>query len=682
MDITRSTRRRWLKCASLSLLCPLFFAADASGSAPASTSPPSISGTAEVGGTLTANPGTWTGVPAPTFAYQWQRCPEPGTSTPPGVNWTSRTPAAANDWLGITWGGPAGQETFVAVAVSGSNDRVMTSPDGVTWTAQTSASPNNWLSVVWGGPAGDQKFVAVAGDGGAAGPGNRVMTSPDGVTWTLRTTPADNAWWGVTWGGPAGQEKFVAVSSTGSGNRVMTSPDGITWTARTPAADREWRSVAWGGPAGDQKFVAVATTGQVMTSTDGLTWTSRTPAASNAWWEVAWGGPAGQEKFVAVATTGSGNRVMTSPDGITWTARSSAADKAWYSVAWGDPPGATPGQFVAVSGDRPGNLVMTSPDGINWIPQTPASDNIWRAVAWGGPAGQQKFVAVSQLGNGPRVMTSQAEITQSCSNIPGETNSTYTLTPVDYGAYVKVEVIAANGVSPNGVALSPASTQVAGQAPGNVAAPTVSGTAQVGQTLTADSGTWIGYPTPTVSVRWRLCDAVGGSCQDIAGATSSTYAPSSSDRGGTIRVEVTATNPVASVSAISPPTSAVEAVPVPSPTTPGLTAKPSNAFSLGPSRASGAVITTVVRVPGAGRTAQVGRARGAGGAACSTSRTSRSAATVILTCRVAARTLPRKCGRSVRVSLRTTFTPVGGAPRSKERVVSLRKRCPTPPVTG
>lgn len=593
MDITRSTRRRWLKCASLSLLCPLFFAADASGSAPASTSPPSISGTAEVGGTLTANPGTWTGVPAPTFAYQWQRCPEPGTSTPPGVNWTSRTPAAANDWLGITWGGPAGQETFVAVAVSGSNDRVMTSPDGVTWTAQTSASPNNWLSVVWGGPAGDQKFVAVAGDGGAAGPGNRVMTSPDGVTWTLRATPADNAWWGVTWGGPAGQEKFVAVSSTGSGNRVMTSPDGITWTAR-----------------------------------------------------------------------------------------SSAADKAWYSVAWGDPPGATPGQFVAVSGDRPGNLVMTSPDGINWTPQTPASDNIWRAVAWGGPAGQQKFVAVSQLGNGPRVMTSQAEITQSCSNIPGETNSTYTLAPVDYGAYVKVEVIAANGVSPNGVASSPASTQVAGQAPGNVAAPTVSGTAQVGQTLTADSGTWIGYPTPTVSVRWRLCDAVGGSCQDIAGATSSTYAPSSSDRGGTIRVEVTATNPVASVSAISPPTSAVEAVPVPSPTTPGLTAKPSNAFSLGPSRASGAVITTVVRVPGAGRTAQVGRARGAGGAACSTSRTSRSAATVILTCRVAARTLPRKCGRSVRVSLRTTFTPVGGAPRSKERVVSLRKRCPTPPVTG
>lgn len=39
---------------------------------PANTVLPTITGTAQVGVELTATPGTWTGSPAPTFAYQWQ----------------------------------------------------------------------------------------------------------------------------------------------------------------------------------------------------------------------------------------------------------------------------------------------------------------------------------------------------------------------------------------------------------------------------------------------------------------------------------------------------------------------------------------------------------------------------------------------------------------------------------
>ena len=58
-------------------------------------------------------------------------------------------------------------------------------------------------------------FVAVS----VSGTGNRVMTSPDGITWTLRTSAADNAWRGVTYANGI----FVAVASSGIGNRVMTS---------------------------------------------------------------------------------------------------------------------------------------------------------------------------------------------------------------------------------------------------------------------------------------------------------------------------------------------------------------------------------------------------------------------------------------------------------------------------
>ena len=42
--------------------------------APRNTALPTISGSAVLGGTLTASPGTWAADPAPTFTYRWLRC--------------------------------------------------------------------------------------------------------------------------------------------------------------------------------------------------------------------------------------------------------------------------------------------------------------------------------------------------------------------------------------------------------------------------------------------------------------------------------------------------------------------------------------------------------------------------------------------------------------------------------
>ena len=74
---------------------------------------------------------------------------------------------------------------------------------------------------------GNSLFVAVA----QSGTGNRVMTNPDGTTWTIRTSAADKVWQGVAYG----DGLFLAVSPNGAGNGVMTSPDGTTWTIRTSA---------------------------------------------------------------------------------------------------------------------------------------------------------------------------------------------------------------------------------------------------------------------------------------------------------------------------------------------------------------------------------------------------------------------------------------------------------------
>ena len=82
----------------------------------------------------------------------------------------------------------------------------------------------------------------------------------------------------------------------------------------------------------------------------------------------------------------------------------------------------------------------------------------------------------------------------------------------------------------------------AGEFPVNSAAPTVTGTAKDGQTLTAATGTWTGVTPITYGYQWNLCNTSGGSCSVITSATSSTLALGPGDVGSTLEVGVTASN--------------------------------------------------------------------------------------------------------------------------------------------
>jgi hypothetical protein len=108
-----------------------------------------------------------------------------------------------------------------------------------------------------------------------------------------------------------------------------------------------------------------------------------------------------------------------------------------------------------------------------------------------------------------------------------------------------------------------------GSAPANTGLPTITGTAQQGQTLTASTGTWTGSPTITYAYQWKRCDKSGANCGSIGGATASTYLLLSPDVGSTIRVDVTASNAYGSASAESLQTAVVSSSGGPPPPPPG-----------------------------------------------------------------------------------------------------------------
>ncbi len=77
--------------------------------------------------------------------------------------------------------------------------------------------------------------------------------------------------------------------------------------------------------------------------------------------------------------------------------------------------------------------------------------------------------------------------------------------------------------------------------PANTSLPSISGTTEEGQTLTVSHGDWSNSPT-AYSEHWELCNASGGDCAAISGATGSGYVLPASSEGSTIRVQEIASN--------------------------------------------------------------------------------------------------------------------------------------------
>ena len=129
-----------------------------------------------------------------------------------------------------------------------------------------------------------------------------------------------------------------------------------------------------------------------------------------------------------------------------------------------------------------------------------------------------------------------------CGNIGGATAQNYRLVQADVGRTVRVLVTARNADGGR-TANSKPSPVVADNAPSQpIAEPTITGTAAVGQELSANPGTWSNLPD-RFGYQWLQCDPSGAACAAISGATARVFGVRSVDLGRTLRVAVTAVNP-------------------------------------------------------------------------------------------------------------------------------------------
>ena len=145
-------------------------------------------------------------------------------------------------------------------------------------------------------------------------------------------------------------------------------------------------------------------------------------------------------------------------------------------------------------------------------------------------------------------------------DVPNATGSTYTLTEDDLGSTISIRLTFTDDAG-NEESLTSEPTAAVAAKPNTPATglPTITGTAQVGETLTADVAGIAdsdGLDNAAFTYQWTADDA------DIDGATTPTYEPTDDDVGKSIRVRASFTDDRENEEALtSEPTAAVAAAP-------------------------------------------------------------------------------------------------------------------------
>ncbi|HEX2103048.1 MAG TPA: hypothetical protein VHF51_05315 [Solirubrobacteraceae bacterium] len=483
---------------------------------PVNTSPPSIQGVVEEGRTLAADRGTWSGTPELTFAYRWQRCTADTTDCADidGASGQTYTTTAADT------------DRRVRVVVTASNDAGDASAPSALASVNPAAPANTDPPAIAGAPRDGETLTADPGTWS----GSRATFGYQWVRCDATGTSCEPI-------AGAGERTYTATADdVGSHLRVVVTATNATGsaTAQSPRTS-EVEAVA---PANTQAPEIVGTPRDGATlRADAGRWSGTQPIDFAYQWRRC-------------DAAGDGCRDIEGATDERYTATGADVDRTLRVVvtarnAGGERPAAS-GRTRAVDAAAPASTGAPSIDG-------PARDGAALTADPGRWSGTQPIDLAYQW------QRCAAE-GMSCEPIAGATGDTYTATSADVARALRVEVTATNAGGRE-TATSAPTDAVAAVAPADTEAPAIAGTPRDGETLTASRGTWTGSEPMDFAHQWQRCDSGGDGCEDIPGATRSTYEAAAADVGHALRVVVAATNAGGTRSATSGPTAAVEAIP-------------------------------------------------------------------------------------------------------------------------
>lgn len=128
-----------------------------------------------------------------------------------------------------------------------------------------------------------------------------------------------------------------------------------------------------------------------------------------------------------------------------------------------------------------------------------------------------------------------------CEPIEGAIEPNRPVRELDLGSTLRLKVTATNKAGSSSAASSATAVITEPEPPVNTSSPSLEGDMHVGETVSADVGTWSHHPW-AFEFQWQLCDSEGENCETLEGETEQTLLLPDEAEGGRIRATVTALN--------------------------------------------------------------------------------------------------------------------------------------------
>jgi protocatechuate 3,4-dioxygenase beta subunit len=569
---------------------------DFASNALSATPKPTITGTAQVGKTLTATAGTWKPAPV-TLAYQWFRA---GTEIPGATAATyllTADDAGAAITVAVT-GTKSGYITASKTSDSVTVDRSFTTtPPTITGTTtvgqKLTATPGSWtptpsaLSYQWlrgttfitGATA--STYTLVADDAGKAITVT-VTGKKTGYTTVTTTSTATAAI-----AKPLTATPTPTITGAVKVGQTLTATPG-TWKPTTVTFKYQWLRAGTaiaGATASTYKLVTADAGAKISATVTGSQAGYATATKTSTATAMVTGGVLTAPGVPTVSGTTTVGQTLSAKPG-TWAPATVTLTYQWLRAGTAI-SGATASTYKLAAADAGKAItvkVTGSKVGFTTVAKTSTATtaivNVLTATPTPTISGTVKVgqTLTAKAGTwSPATVTLKYQWLRGTTAIAGATAATYKPVPADAGAKLTVAVTGSKAGFVPVTKTSTATAIVTGGVLTATPVPTIGGTTTVGQTLTAKAGTWA-PATVTLGYQWLRAGTA------ISGATASTYTLVAADGGKAITVKVTGTKSgFTTVAKTSTPTAAIASLltATPTPTIAGtvkvgqpLTAKP------------------------------------------------------------------------------------------------------------